>query len=198
MMNYIWGFMMIISIIVSVINSNTAGTVTAGLNAACNSVQTVLSFAGMMCMWSGIMRIAEKSGISDIISKLLSPFMKILFPKIPQRSEAIHYITMNITANLLGMGNAATPLGLSAMSKLDEMNKGSEYASDEMCTFVVMNTAALTIIPSTIISLRTAAGSLNPFEVVVPIWISSVIAVLTALTAIKLFMFIEKRRKKWH
>lgn len=193
MMNYIWGAMIVISLIVSLINGNCGATVNAGLTAAKDSIGTVLSFAGILCMWSGIMKIAEKGGISEFISKLLSPVMRIIFPKLPKDSSAMHYITMNITANLLGMGNAATPLGLSAMSKLDEINNSSEYASDEMCCFVVLNTAALTIIPSTIISLRTAGGALNPFEVTAPIWISSLVSVITALCTVKLLIFAERK-----
>ncbi|MCH5185028.1 MAG: spore maturation protein A [Oscillospiraceae bacterium] len=189
MMNYIWGAMILVSLIVSIFNGNCGETVNAGLTAAKNSVGTVMSFAGILCMWSGIMRIAEDGGISAALSKLLSPVMKRIFPKIPPDSEAMRCITMNVTANLLGMGNAATPLGLSAMSKLDEMNGSGEYASDEMCCFTVLNTAALTIIPSTIISLRAAAGSADPFEITAPVWISSIVSVTTALCAVKLFIF---------
>lgn len=202
MMNYIWGAMIIISLVVSLINGNCGATVNAGLTAAKDSIGTVLSFAGILCMWSGIMKIAEKGGISEFISKLLSPVMKKIFPGLPHDSSVMHYITMNITANLLGMGNAATPLGLSAMSELDRINGSSEYASDEMCCFAVLNTAALTIIPSTIISLRAANGSLNPFEVTAPIWISSLVSITTALCAVKIFIFIERKlsgiRRKNH
>lgn len=188
MMNYIWCGIMLFSLVTSIFTGRLESTVNAGITAAQNSVTTVLSFAGIMCMWSGIMKIADKSGITDIIGKILSPITKLLFPRLKRTDEAMRQITMNITANLLGMGNAATPLGLSAMRSLDTLNKKSRYASDEMCIFAVLNTASFQLIPTTIMALRTASGSANPSEIIFPIWIVSLMSLLCAVIAVKIML----------
>lgn len=186
-MNYIWGAMILLPLVIGAMNGQLDATVHAGLGAAKDSVQTVLSFAGIMCLWSGIMKIADEGGVSAFIGRLLSPVTKLLFPKLKQGGRAMRAITMNMTANLLGLGNAATPLGLSAMHELDEINEGRKHASDEMCTFVVLNTASFQLIPTTLISLRVAAESQNPFEIMLPIWIASACSVSAAVFFVKLF-----------
>ncbi|MBQ9598870.1 MAG: spore maturation protein, partial [Clostridia bacterium] len=146
---------------------------------------------GVMCFWTGIMKIAEKSGLSDKIEKLLRPLITFLFPN--SSNEAKKFISMNMSANLLGMGNAATPMGIKAMQTLDKENPRPEYASDDMCMLVVLNTTSLQLIPTTIIALRTAANSANPFSVILPIWISSLAAVVAAVTVAKLW---QRRRHR--
>lgn len=185
-MNVIWGAMILISLIFGAVHGNAAETVNAGINAAGDSVKVVLSFAGIMCLWSGIMRLCDQGGISVFIEKLLSPVTKLLFPKLKDQ-EAKKKITMNMTANLLGMGNAATPLGVDAMRALDRLNPNPVYATREMCMFVVLNTASLQLVPTTILALRSAAGSQNSAEIIVPIWIASFISVVVAVVAAKLF-----------
>ncbi|MCX7714923.1 MAG: nucleoside recognition protein [Clostridia bacterium] len=186
MINYIWGWMILLSLVVGALNGRLEYTVNEGINAAKNSITVVLSFAGIMCMWSGIMKIADDGGISSFIGKLLSPITHFLFPRLKKTGPAMRTIIMNITANLLGMGNAATPLGLKAMGELDKLSANREYATDEMCTFVVLNTASFQLIPTTIIALRAAAGSEKPFEIIVPIWLASGFAILCALVSVKL------------
>lgn len=184
-MNYIWCGMILISIIVSVINGTVDATINAAFEGAKSAVFTVLSFAGVMCFWTGIMKLAEQSGISKKIEKLLAPVIRFLFPR--AGGEAKRYIAMNVSANILGMGNAATPMGIKAMSALDRENKNPEYASDDMCMMVVMNTASIQLIPTTIIALRAAAGSASPFSIILPIWISSFTAFLAAVLSAKLY-----------
>jgi spore maturation protein A len=184
-MNVLWGAMIIVSLIFGAVNGCISETVDAGINAAGGSVTVVLSFAGIMCLWSGIMRLCDKGGISAVIEKILSPVTRLLFPKL-KNNEAKKAITMNMTANLLGMGNAATPLGIDAMHKLDLLNKNPQYATRDMCTFVVLNTASLQLIPTTIMSLRAAAGSQNAGEIIVPIWIASFVSLTVAVVFVKL------------
>lgn len=184
-MNYIWCAMIIISIIVSIFNGTVSETIDAAFEGAKSAVFTVLSFAGVMCFWTGIMKIAEKSGLSQKIEKLLRPIINFLFPN--SGDEAKKYIAMNMSANLLGMGNAATPMGIKAMSCLDRENANPLYASDNMCMLVVLNTTSIQLIPTTIIALRVAASSADPFSIILPIWISSLTAVLSAVSLAKLY-----------
>lgn len=184
-MNYIWCGMIIVSIIVSIFTGTVSETVNGAFEGAKSAVFTMLSFAGVMCFWTGLLRVAEKSGLSEKVERLLKPVIRFLFPR--AGAEAKKYIAMNMTANLLGMGNAATPMGIKAMQCLDRENTRPDYASDNMCMLVVLNTTSLQLIPTTIISLRVAAGSVNPFSVVLPIWISSLCAVLAAVTCAKLY-----------
>lgn len=190
-MNYIWCGMVLVSIIVSLFNGTVGETINSAFEGAKESVFVVLSFAGVMCFWTGIMKIAEKSGLTEKIEKLLKPVITFLFPN--AGSEAKKHIAMNMSANFLGMGNAATPMGIKAMQALDRENPRPLYASDNMCMLVVLNTTSLQLIPTTIIALRSAVGSQNPFSIIVPIWISSLTAVLTAVFCAKLYF---NRRKK--
>lgn len=182
-MNYIWCGMILFSLIVAAANGRLDATITAAFEGAQSSIEVMLSFAGIMCFWTGMLKIAEKSGISEKIQKLLNPVIKRLFPRADD--EAKQYISMNMTANILGMGNAATPMGIKAMTALDKRNKNPFYPSDEMCMLVVLNTTSFQLIPTTIIALRTAAGSQNPISVIVPIWITSIISIIVAVTAVK-------------
>lgn len=189
-MNYIWCGMVIVSIVVSIINGTVDETINGAFEGASSAVFTVLSFAGVMCFWTGIMKIAEKSGLSQKVERLLKPIINFLFPN--SGGEAKKYISMNMSANILGMGNAATPMGIKAMECLDKENKKPLYASDDMCMLVIINTTSLQIIPTTIIALRVAAGSTDPFSIILPIWISSLTAAATSIFIAKLYF----RRKK--
>ncbi len=184
-MNYIWCAMILFSIAAAAFNGTMEETVNAAFEGAKSAVNTALSFAGMMCFWTGIIKIAEKSGLSQKLEKLLKPVIGFLFPKAGK--EAKKYIAMNMSANILGMGNAATPMGIKAMSELDKENTDPARASDNMCMLVIMNTASVQLIPTTIIALRAAAGSRDPFSVIAPIWISSLTAFLTAALSAKLY-----------
>ncbi len=179
-MNYIWCAMILVSFAAAAVNGRMEETAAAVFEGAASSVTVLLSFAGAMCFWTGILKIAEKSGASGKLEKLLSPLIKKLFPDAGEKARG--YIAMNLSANILGMGNAATPMGIKAMECLDEENNKSKTASAAMCMLVALNTTSFQLIPSTVISLRTAAGSANPAAVIVPIWIASLTAV--TLTAV--------------
>lgn len=184
--------MIIFSFIAAIINGRIDETMNAAFEGASAAVTTLLSFAGIMCFWTGILKIAEKNDIAEFIRKLLGPVVRLLFPKAGQTAR--EYISMNITANLLGMGNAATPMGIKAMGELDKENKNPEYISDDMCMLVVINTTSLQLIPTTIIALRTAAGSQQPMSIMLPVWISSLTAVIAAVLATKLMCRANKHR----
>lgn len=177
---------MLVSIITSVFTGKVEAVSLAAINGAGEGVKLVLELAGVMCLWTGIMEIASKSGLVNALGRFLSPVTRFLFPKIPQNSRAMRAIVMNMTANILGMANAATPLGLNAMYELQKMNK-SDTASDEMCTFVVINTASIQLIPATVIALRAAQGSAAPNEILLPVWVTSFAALCVGVLTLKSF-----------
>lgn len=191
-MNYIWCAMIILSLVVACFNGTLGETINAAFSGAQSSVEVLLSFAGIMCFWTGILKIAEKTKISEKIEKLLNPVIKRLFSKAD--NEARKYISMNITANILGMGNAATPMGIKAMAALDKANGNPLRPSDDMCMLVVLNTTSFQLIPATIIALRSAAGSQNPMSVVIPIWITSAVSIIAAVTAVKVMCRFGRRQ----
>lgn len=194
-MNYIFSGVIIISIIVSFITGNVKETIEAGILASKNSVELILSFAGIMCMWSGFLKVSEKGGASKYLSKLLSPVINFLFPKLKEQKITKEYISANISANVLGVGNAATPAGIKAMEELDKINKTPQKASDEMSIFTVINTASIQLIPTTVIALRASYGSINPQGIIVPVWISSGIALVCAVSMMKIILKIKNKPK---
>ncbi|MBQ9757639.1 MAG: nucleoside recognition protein [Clostridia bacterium] len=187
MLNFIWGGMVIISFIVAALNGRIDALTASALEGAASGIETCIGLLGTMCLWTGLAKIAENSGLNQIFAKLLRPFTKLLFPRLDKNSAALKAIVLNMVANLLGMGNAATPLGICAMRELDKENKHRGTASYEMCMFAVLNTASIQLIPSTVISLRQMYGSQNPSEIVFPIWICSSLAVIMGVTAAKFF-----------
>lgn len=193
-MNYIFPIMVIISLVFATANGTVAQTVQAGLDGAKGSVELILSFAGIMCMWSGLLKVAEHGGAMALMKKLTAPVISKLFPRLDKNSKALDYITANISANLLGVGNAATPAGIEAMCELDKLNKRPDVASDEMSIFTVINTASLQLVPTTVIALRSAAGSQNPQAIIPVVLICSFLSVICAVTAMKLILIFMKKR----
>lgn len=186
MMNYIWGGMIILSLIVSVFTGRVEQTAAAAVSGAADAVNLTVSLLGIMCLWTGISKIGEDGGLIRIIAKALSPVLSRIFPKLDPKSKGFGAIVMNVVANLLGMGNAATPLGINAVTELWEQNGKNPTATDEMCMFVVLNTASIQLIPSTLISLRQSYGSSAPGEVILPIWICEICALAAGITMAKL------------
>lgn len=165
MLNLIWSLIIIFSILFS-FASGKGEDIVGMLNSSINSSFSLfLTIAPLMCFWSGIMEAAERSGITKIIAKAIHPLIRLLFPEIKDDYEAVSKITMNMSANILGMGNAATPLGLQAMERLDKLNVNPERADNAMCMFVIVNTASIQLIPSTVISLRAQFGSASPSDI---------------------------------
>ncbi|MBR5156213.1 MAG: spore maturation protein A [Clostridia bacterium] len=187
MMNYVWAGMIILAYVFAVSGGRTEAVTQSALDGAKGAVDMVISLLGMMCFWTGLLEIAKRSGLTEKLAKLASPLMRILFPKLKKEKEAQSAIIMNMIANFLGLSNAATPLGIKAMEELDRINGKKQIASSEMCMFVVINTASITLMPTTLITLRSAAGSTEPFSVIVPVWICSVLSVTAGIVAAKLF-----------
>ncbi len=190
MLNYIWCGMIIVSFVVAIFTGKVDSVTNGALEGAAAAVDTCIGLLGSMCLWTGLAKVAENSGLVEIFAKLLRPITKIIFPKLKANSAAIRAIVMNMVANLLGMGNAATPLGIAAMKELDKLNGRKNRASNEMCMFVLINTASIQLIPSTVISLRQMYGSINSTEIVAPVWICSICALTIGVAAAKFF---EKR-----
>lgn len=181
MLNYLWSTLVVISILCSFFTGNSPRLSEAIIESSAQAIELLMTMAGVMLLWTGIMRIAQESGLTEVFAKLLSPVLRLLFPNLKNESKALGCISMNLTANLLGLGNTATPLGIRAMKELDELNGGSQTASNEMVVFVVMNTASLQLMPTMLGALRQRYGSAEPFEILVPVWISSACALTVAL-----------------
>ena len=193
MINYIWGFFIVVGVLFSIINGS--GSVTNSmLLSGSKAIDMILGIVPLMCLWLGTMKIAEVSGLLDIMSKKLSKIVKILFPEIPEGDKAIGYISSNVVMNMLGLGNAATPFGLKAMSELKRLNNNSDVASRSMITFLVINTASVTIVPTTVISLRLANGSINPTEIVPVTIITTFLSTFLAILLDRLFYFIWRKK----
>lgn len=186
-MNYIWYFLIVISIIYGAINGTLADVAKAIFTGTELSVKIVLTLLGIMTFWLGIMKIAEKSGIVEFLSKLLKPIAKLIFPEIPKDSKIIGDVAMNFSANALGLANAATPMGIKAIEGMQEINKDKESASDPMCTLLAMNTAGFQLIPATVIAILAASGYKNPTEIIVPTLIVTSTAFISAIIIAKLF-----------
>ncbi len=194
-MNYIWYALIVVSIIFGAINGKLGDVANAIFSGAELSVRIVLTLLGIMTFWLGIMKIAEKSGIVEFISKLLTPIAKLIFPEIPKNSEVIGDIAMNFSANALGLANAATPIGIKAMEKMQELNPDKESASDPMCTLLAMNTAGFQLIPATVIAILAANGCENPTQIIVPTLIVTTGAFISAILVAKIFKRIFPAQK---
>ena len=195
MINYIWGSFFIIGIIYSFITGNTEGINNEILTSASSSVNMILQILPIMCLWLGIMQIASDSGLIKKLSRKITPLITKLFPDIPPEHEALTLISSNIIMNMLGLGNAATPFGLKAMKSMQSLNKEKDTATRSMITFLVINTASVTIIPPTVISFRIIAGSTNPTDIVLVSIITSFLSCIVGLILDRLFYFL--RRKKY-
>ncbi len=185
-MKYIFFIMVIVSILYSIFSGNIRDVSNAILEEGVNAVELSFYMMGGMCVWGGVMRIAEKSGITDFISKVFSPILKLIFRELDYNGKAFKAMCMNITANLLGLGNAATPFGIEAMKELEKEEKTTDTASPNMILFTVLNTASITLIPSTVASLRLKHGAESPFDILPAVLINSIISVTVALTVAKI------------
>ena len=193
MLNKIWPVFIILSFIYALLKSKMSELNDSIFNSCSQTVEMLLTFLGIMCMWNGIMQIIKETTLIDKIKKLLKPFMKFLFPELNKKSKAYEEMSINIVANLLGLGNAATSLGLKAMQSLQEENENKETLSNTMIMFLVLNTASIQIIPTTIIAIRSSLGAENPAKIIVPVWISTIMAGSAAIFTVKI---LSKRKEK--
>jgi len=195
MLNYIWMAMLAAGFIIGMLNGRIDEVSKAAFDSAGRAVELSIGLLGIMCLWSGLMNIAEKSGLIKVIARAASPVLKLLFPRIRKNSNALGAIVMNMAANFLGLGNAATPLGIKAMMELQKINGKSDTASDSMCMFLVLNTSAVQLIPATVIALRSDAGSSNPAEITACVWIATICATITGIIMVRIFSGTEKISK---
>ena len=182
-MNYIFFLLIFVSLIAGILNHRLPEVVNAMLTSCNTAVEIALSLIGIMAFWLGIMRIAEKSGLVQLISKLLYPITRFLFKDIKKDSPATGDITMSIAANALGLTNAATPIGLKVMKELQEDNPNKDKATDSMCMFLGMNTAGFQIIPATVIAILVGVGAKNPTEIILPTLIVTTLSFIIAIVA---------------
>jgi spore maturation protein A len=187
MLNFIWVIMIFAGIVTGVLTGRTKEVSDAILESCVNSVELVITMLGAMCLWTGLMKVAKKSGLVDSLAKLLKGVFKFLFPSIPAGHPANSAIAMSISADLLGLGNAATPLGIAAMKELSSLNNDSALASNAMVMFGVINAACIQLIPSTVMVLRQQAGSADAASVMPCIWIASLVSAVSGVIAAKLF-----------
>jgi len=165
MLNYLWGFMIVIGITVGILRGNIAEVSNASINSSKEAITLCIAMLGIMAMWTGIMQIARKSGLMASFTKALRPIIHFLFPDVPTDHVVNEHIASNMIANILGLGWAATPMGLMAMKELKKLNKDKDRASCDMCTFLIVNISSLQLIPVNIIAYRSQYGSVNPAEI---------------------------------
>lgn len=182
-LNLIWLGMIVIGIIYAGVSGHIDVISPAAFAAAEQSVGILLEMAGILGLWLGLLNLAEKSGLVDLLAKAICPIATRLFPDIPRNDPAMGAIVMNLSANLLGLGNAATPFGIKAMEEMARLNGHCSIASNSMVTFLVLNTSSVTLIPATVIGLRTKAGAVNAVDIVLPTFLATVIACAVGLLA---------------
>jgi len=186
MLNYIWFALLAIALIVAAFNGTAAAVTKASVDSAKTAVEISLGLIGIMTLWLGIMRVAEKAGLVTMLARVLTPFRRLLFPEVPPDHPAIGAMIMNLAANMLGLSNAATPLGIKAMEELQELNPEKETASNAMVTFLVLNTAGIQFIPATIIGVLAAAGSKNPTAIISTTIVATLCGAIAAVTTAKI------------
>ena len=186
MINYIWFFLIFCGVLVGLISGNGDTISKAIINSCGNTVTFVIELTGIMCFWCGVMKVAENSGLTEKISKLLKPILKRIFKEAAKDEKALGAIVMNLTANMMGLSNAATPFGIKAMEEMDRLNNNSETASNDMALFLVLNATCIQLVPSTIISIRAACNSANPGIIILPTLISTATAAVVGVMCCKI------------
>jgi spore maturation protein A len=194
MVNYIWVFMTVVGFIFALVNGTMMEVNKAIFDGAKEAVTLCIGLISVLVFWLGIMRIAEESGLLERLSKLFRPLVKRLFPEVPVSHPAMGYILSNMISNMFGLGNAATPLGIKAMEELKKLNGGKDSASRSMVTFLAINTASITIIPTTVIAIRMNYHSASPTEIVVPTIIATIISALGAILIDRYFYYRRSRK----
>lgn len=195
MMNYIFPILVIFSFVSAIATGRINELSAAVIEGAEAAVELLIRLVSMLCLWGGIMEIGDRAGLTAMFSKIMYPVVSLIFPRLRKEKYVLEAISMNITANVLGLGNAATPLGLEAMRRLQSVNADTSVASDEMVVFVVMNTAAMHIIPTTVATMRGQYGSVDPMEIMPAAFLTSFCALAAAITVAKIGNRIYRKRK---
>jgi len=182
-MTVIWTGMVVVSVLCSLLTGQSSQVAAAALEGATAAVELCLSMAGILCLWMGVMEVMRRAGLSQKLSRLMAPALKALYPEFAQDRQVMDTVAANVSANLLGLGNAATPLGLEAARKMSRRTPG--IASDSLCMLVVCNTASIQLIPTTVAGVRLAQGCQTPFDILPAVWLASAISVITGICAAK-------------
>ena len=188
MLNKIWPFFIIISFVYSIYSGNIFKINNAIFDSAEQTVNLCLTLLGTICLWNGIMKIAVKTSLIEKLTKFLKPLISFIFPEIKNDKKISKEISMNMVANILGLGNASTPLGLKAMKSMQEENEDKSRLSNSMAMFILVNTASLQIIPTSVISIRSSLGSVEPTKIILAVWVATITAFLTAIIAGKILI----------
>lgn len=186
MINYIWFVLIFFGALVCLITGNGDAVSQTVVNSAESTVKLMISLVGIMCFWCGVMKVAEKSGLTEKLAKIMRPVLKRLFKSAAKDEKALGAIIMNLTANMLGLSNAATPFGIKAMEEMNRLNPEKGRASNDMALFLVMNAACIQLVPSTIISIRAACKSQNPGVIILPAIISTATACIVGVICCKI------------
>lgn len=185
MLNYIWFGLMAVALIVAAINGTAEGVTKGAIDAARTAVEISIGLIGVMALWLGMMRIAERAGMVAMLARALSPILRWIFPEVPRQHPAMGAMVMNIAANMLGLSNAATPLGIKAMEELQEINPEKETASNAMVMFMALNTASVQLVPATVIGILAVAGSTQPTSIIGSTLVATFIGTIAAIFAAK-------------
>jgi len=195
MLNLIWPIFIILSFGYAIFSGNIDKLNVSIFDSTTDAVNLSISLLGTMCLWSGIMNIASKTTIVDKLTKILNPFIKLLFPEMRKNKQIQKEISMNMIANILGLGNAATPLGLKVMKSMQKENSKKDTLSNSMLVFIVLNTASIQLIPTTVIAIRNSLDSKNPTSIVFPVWIATICALISGMVAVRFFIKFTSREK---
>lgn len=188
MLNKIWPFFIIISFLYAIYSGNIFNVNNSIFESTDKTVELCLTMFGTLCLWNGIMKIAIKTSLIEKLTKFLKPIITFIFPEIKNDKKITKEVSMNMVANILGLGNASTPLGLKAMDSMQKINKDKSKLSNSMAMFILINTASLQIIPTTVISIRNSLGSENPTKIIFAVWIATIAAFATAIIAGKILI----------
>lgn len=195
MLNIVWPIFIIISFSYAIFSGNLENLNKSIFDSTESAINLSITMLGTMCLWNGIIKIASNTTLIDKLTKLLNPIVNFLFPEIKNHQNIKNEISMNMIANILGLGNAATPLGLKAMNSMQEVNKEKDTLSNSMLMFIVINTASIQIIPTTVIAIRTSLNSENPTSIVFPVWIATICAAIAGITVAKMLIKLDKKEK---
>ena len=193
MLNIVWPFFIIISFSFAILSGNFENLNSSIFEGANDAVTLSINLLGSLCLWSGIMQIASDSSLVKKLSKLLSPILNFLFPSLITNNKIKKEISMNIIANILGLGNAATPLGLKAMESMQKENPKKDTLSNPMMMFIVINTASIQLIPTTVIAIRNSLNSQNPTSIIFPTWIATILAAISGIFVTKLLIKVTNK-----
>lgn len=194
MLNKIWPIFIIISYVYAIMIGNTDKINTSIFSSTQEAVTLCITLLGTICLWNGIMKIAEKTSAITRLTKILNPIVKFLFPELKNQESIRKEISMNMVANILGLGNAATPLGIKAMKSMQEINYDKKTLSNSMVMLIVLNTASIQLIPTTVIAIRLSLDSKNPTSIILPVWIATICAAVAGIVVTKILI---AKSKKW-